>query len=57
MSTRVKSEEREKNKKRLSSVTNGPNSNPGVLTVEVLSEEEFLTSCAAVQKVMKGEQK
>jgi len=30
---------------------------PGVLTVEVFSEEDFLTSCAAVQKVMKGEQK
>ena len=29
----------------------------GVLTIEVFSEEDFLTSCAAVQKVLKGEQK
>ncbi|MEN6510133.1 MAG: cobamide remodeling phosphodiesterase CbiR [Smithella sp.] len=28
----------------------------GVLTVEVFSEEDFLTSCAAIQTVMKGEQ-
>ena len=28
----------------------------GVLTVEVFSEEDFLSSCAAIQAVMKGEQ-
>jgi len=28
----------------------------GVLTVEVFSEDDFLTSCAAIQTVMKGEQ-
>lgn len=28
----------------------------GVLTIEVFSQEDFLTSCAAIQSVMKGEQ-